>query len=163
VLAKGLGDEAWRIAETFGEHALRVEHVGSTAVPGLCAKPVIDIQVSLASLQPLEPLIGMMASLGYSHLPLPDPPVEVYPFFHRPERWPTTHHLHLCEFAGEEEERHLAFRDWLRAHPADRDRYGELKLRLAQDVDENDVVSMFRYTEAKGDFVREIERKARSG
>ncbi len=161
--ADAFADEAWRIAETFGELALRIEHVGSTAVPGLHAKPVIDIQVSLASLKPLEPLIDEMASLGYSHLPLPDPPVDVYPFFHRPERWPTTHHVHLCELGGDEEQRHLAFRDWLRAHPEDRDTYGAVKLRLAQEVDETDVASLFRYSESKGDVVREIERKALSG
>ena len=66
----------------------------------------------------------------------------------------------MCEVSGDEERRHLAFRDWLRAHPEDRDAYSELKHRLARNVDESDPVTLVRYTESKGDFVRVIERRA---
>ena len=107
----------------------------------------------------MDPFRAALEGIGYSHLPLPDPPPEVYPFFHKPARWPTTHHVHVCEFGGEEEWRHLAFRDWLRSHPHDRKAYAELKHRLALAV-ENDPMTLIEYTNAKGDFVRSIEARA---
>jgi GrpB-like predicted nucleotidyltransferase (UPF0157 family) len=74
--------EARRLQEAFGARARRVEHVVSTAVPGLAAKPVIDIQISVDSLAPLAPLADVLAALGYTHVPDPDAAFErVYPFF----------------------------------------------------------------------------------
>jgi GrpB-like predicted nucleotidyltransferase (UPF0157 family) len=148
--------EATRIEDTLGALARRVEHVGSTSVPGLAAKPVIDIQVSVEHVVPLDGYSGMLVELGYTHVSLPEPGDDVYPFFLRPPSWPTTHHVHVCELGGVEEQRHLMFRDWLREHPEDRDAYADLKRRLAEELD------VFAYTSAKGDFVRDIDARARA-
>ncbi len=156
-------EEAERLRGALGAVALRIEHVGSTSVPGLAAKAVIDIQVSVAAVQPMDAYEPALRGLGYTHTSLPEPGDDVYPFFHRPERWPTTHHVHVCKLGGEEERRHLAFRDWLRTHPEDRDAYAALKRRLAEDVDEGDLGSLFRYTESKSDFVVALEKRATEG
>ena len=149
--------EARRIEGALGPVAKRIEHVGSTAVPGLGAKPVIDIQVSVEQVAPLDAYSGKLVELGYTHVSLPEPGDDVYPFFLRPPSWPTTHHVHVCELGGLEEGRHLRFRDWLREHPEDRQAYDALKRDLAAKFD------AFGYTEAKGDFVRAIEARAFTG
>src|SRR5205809_7876507 len=77
--------EAGRLRAAFGPLALRIDHNGSTAVPGLAAKPVIDIQVSVGSLQPLAPFLAPLASIGYVHVPHADD--AFCPFFHRPAVW----------------------------------------------------------------------------
>jgi GrpB-like predicted nucleotidyltransferase (UPF0157 family) len=156
--------EATRLREALGAAALRIEHVGSTSVPELDAKPIIDIQVSVAParLVPLDPWIELLEPLDYHHLPLPSPPPDEYPFFHRPNRWPTTHHLHLCEFGGPQEKRHLAFRDWLRGHPEDRRAYAALKHELAAPLDETDRFAVFGYTKAKSAFIEALVERASS-
>jgi len=122
--------EAARIEEAMAGAALRVEHVGSTAVPGLAAKPVIDIQVSVASLGNLDLHAGPLARLGYVHVPLGAVDLD-YPFFQKPSAWPTTHHIHLCVLASEHERRHLDFRDYLRTHPEVAAEYAAMKRDLA--------------------------------
>jgi hypothetical protein len=87
--------EAATLRQLLGDRALRVEHVGSTSVPGLAAKPVIDIQVSVATLEPRGLYVGPLASLGYRHLALGEFDL-VYPFFQKPTEWPCSHHVHLC-------------------------------------------------------------------
>jgi GrpB-like predicted nucleotidyltransferase (UPF0157 family) len=73
--------EAARISAALGSVALRVDHVGSTAVPGLAAKPIIDIQISVAQVQPMDPYRPALEGLGYRHTPYPDPDGVVrYPF-----------------------------------------------------------------------------------
>lgn len=153
-------DEAARIADALGEVARRIEHVGSTSVPGLAAKPIVDIQVSVDAVQPMDPYRGTLEALGYTHISLPEPGDDVYPYFLRPPRWPPSHHVHVCEWGGLEERRHLVFRDWLREHPDDRQAYEDLKKSLAEEVDPSDPATFFRYTDGKTDFVRAIEAKA---
>ena len=152
--------EAARIRDTLGGAARRIEHVGSTSIPGLRAKPIIDIQVSVASVTPLDPFAERLGKLGYSHLSLPEPGDDFYPFFHRPATWPTTHHLHLCQVAGEQERSHLAFRDWLRDHPDDRDHYAALKQGLADKTDEADLASVFQYQAGKNDWIKQLVERA---
>lgn len=155
--------EAARLGAGFGDVALRIEHVGSTSVPDLCAKPIIDIQISVASLAPLDPLVQRLRELGYAHLSLPEPGDDAYPFFHRPASWPTTHHVHACVAGEEQERKHLVFRDWLRSHPEDRDHYAALKRELADETDEADPVAVYRYTMGKGDWIAQtIERALQS-
>lgn len=152
--------EASRIRDALEHAAHRIEHVGSTSIPGLHAKPIIDIQVSVASVTPLEPFAERLGALGYSHLSLPSPGDGVYPFFHRPATWPTTHHLHLCQAGGLEERKHLGFRDWLRAHPEDLARYAALKQHLSEETNESDPLSVMRYTAGKGDWIKQVVERA---
>ena len=83
--------EAQRIRTALGGLVLRIDHHGSTSVPGLAAKPIIDIQVSVASLEPLRAFADPLEAIGYRHLPHPDD--AVCPFFYRPSEWPHTHHV----------------------------------------------------------------------
>lgn len=147
--------EAQRIRASFGAEAERIEHVGSTSVPGLAAKPVIDIQVSVPSLARRDVHFQRLRELGYTHFALGGFDL-VYPFFKRPESWPSTHHVHLCESGSEQERAHLAFRDHLRRHPDVAAEYVELKLRLAAVHDGLTMRSQEDYSLSKTDFVRRV-------
>ena len=147
--------EAMRIRAVLGPLALRVDHVGSTAVPGLAAKPVIDIQVSVPGLDPLVRYAEPLGRLGYRHIPVGDFD-RVYPFFRRPAEWPSTHHVHLCNFGSREELRHVAFRDYLRAHAGVAAQYLELKRELAARYLGTTAESREEYSLAKSDFVEAV-------
>ena len=108
---------------------MRLEHVGSTAVPGLAAKPIVDLQVSVAALEPRERYVAALERLGYQFVPAPESPD--YHFFARPPARPRSHHLHVCAVGSDHERRHLAVRDFLRAHDEEALRYARLKRRLA--------------------------------
>jgi len=121
--------ERRRLADRLGVRAIRIDHHGSTAVPGLAAKPIIDIQISITPLHPLDATIAALDDLGYVHVPHPDD--AFCPFFHRPAEWPHTHHVHAVEAGGLEERRTLAFRDYLRRNPVVAREYEQLKRQLA--------------------------------
>jgi GrpB-like predicted nucleotidyltransferase (UPF0157 family) len=146
--------ERARLAAALGPAALRIDHNGSTAVPGLAAKPVIDIQVSVARLQPMDAYSPALAGLGYIHVPHDDD--AFCPFFHRPASWPHTHHVHVVQAGGDEERRTLAFRDYLRAHPEAAREYAALKAQLAEAFSGDDFTSREAYAAAKSDFVTQI-------
>jgi GrpB-like predicted nucleotidyltransferase (UPF0157 family) len=144
--------EADRIRLAFGHHAIRVEHVGSTSVPGLAAKPVIDIQVSVASLAACDLYHAWLSGLGYTHFPIGTFDL-VYPFFKRPAAWPSSHHVHLCATGSTQERDHLAFRDYLRCNPAAADEYAALKRSLARFHDGLTMESQEKYSLSKTDFI----------
>ena len=137
---------AKRIRAAIGEKALRIEHIGSTAVPGLAAKDVIDIQVSVASFLPEAAYRQPLESLGYTYRPDDDP---AHRFFKRdgPDERRLVN-IHVCEVGSAWEERHLLFREYLRTNSEKAAEYQLLKVRLSSEHD--DVES---YTEAKSDFI----------
>jgi len=151
--------EARDIRTKFGGLAVRVDHVGSTSVPNLAAKPVVDIQASVASLAPRAPLHAIMRDLGYTHIDLGAFDV-VYPFFKKPAAWPSTHHVHLCSTGSEQERVHLAFRDYLRAHPDVAAEYSALKHQLATAFDGTTLASQEGYSLAKTEFVASVLERA---
>jgi GrpB-like predicted nucleotidyltransferase (UPF0157 family) len=153
--------EAASIRRVLGELVLRVEHVGSTAVPGLAAKPVIDLQISVSSLEPMGVYVQSLASIGYSHIPLGEFD-SVYPFFQKPAEWPTTHHIHLCVCGSEQERNHLAFRDYLRTHPAVAAEYLTLKRQLAAVHHGTTLASRESYSLAKTGFITSVLERALS-
>lgn len=122
--------ELERVGEALGPLAVRLEHVGSTAVPGLAAKPILDLQVSVAALEPRAAYVRPLERLGY--LFAPDPGSPDFHFFAKPPQRPRTHHLHVCAAASEHERRHLAVRDFLRAHGEEAGRYAALKRALVR-------------------------------
>jgi GrpB-like predicted nucleotidyltransferase (UPF0157 family) len=148
-------EEAARIADALGDQVVRIDHVGSTSVPGLDAKPIIDIQVSLRSLEPRSAYAPSLRALGYRTLLDPTSPDHEYAS-REGEGSRRGFHVHLCPAGSAWERRHLAFRDWLRAHPDDAAAYAALKRELAS-AHPNDV---FTYTDEKGGFIRSIESKA---
>jgi len=167
--------EAARLRQALGGLARCIQHVGSTAVIGLAAKPVIDIQVCVASLQPLSlpghptgecpsarhaaclvpPLTEALSTLGYRFVALGEIDL-VYPFFQKPAAWPSTHHVHLCVEGGEHERRHLAFRDHLRQHADVAADYAALKRRLAAQHDGRTLESRERYSLSKTEFINSV-------
>ena len=134
--------------------AVRLDHVGSTAVPGLAAKPIVDLQVSVAALQPQSSYVEPLEALGYLFVPFATSPE--YLFFGRPSERPRTHHLHVCVAGSFEEHRHLAFRDLLRADPAAAARYEAVKRESARLHPEDRVA----YMAGKEGVIREIEALA---
>jgi GrpB-like predicted nucleotidyltransferase (UPF0157 family) len=151
--------EAAALRAAFGELALRIEHVGSTSVPGLAAKAVIDIQISVASLASPERFLPPLAQVGYLHVPLDDFDL-VYPYFVKPHDWPSTHHVHLCVQGEEQERRHLAFRDHLRNHPEVAADYVALKRTLAAAHHGNTLESRECYSLSKTEFVEAVLARA---
>jgi GrpB-like predicted nucleotidyltransferase (UPF0157 family) len=143
-----------RLGRALGPLALRIDHNGSTAVPGLAAKPVIDIQISVARLHPIDAYAPALARVGYIHVPHADD--AVCPFFHRPAEWPHTHHVHVVEAGSEEERRTLAFRDYLREHADAAREYEALKRRIAQEFSGDDFASREAYAGAKTAFITRI-------
>jgi GrpB-like predicted nucleotidyltransferase (UPF0157 family) len=146
--------EAIRIHETLGSVAVRIDHHGSTSVPGLAAKPIIDIQISVENLQPMDAYREPLRTLGYVHVPHADD--SFCPFFHRPPHWPHTHHVHVVKAGGDEERRTLAFRDYLRDHKDDARNYEQLKRKIAGQLNPNDDQSRELYARAKTEFIERI-------
>ena len=146
--------EAARLRAWLGNLALRIDHHGSTSIPGLGAKPIIDIQVSVATLQLLRAYGAKLEAIGYSHVPHPDD--AFCPFFHRPSQWPHTHHVHVVERGGREERRTLAFRDYLRDHSGVAREYEDLKRTAAAHIVTVDPESQERYAGAKTDFIERV-------
>jgi len=147
-------DERWparfaewrsRLAAALGPAAIRIEHVGSTAVPGLAAKPIIDIQVSVPDTEDEATYVPAVERAG-ARLRARDPG---HRYFRPPADRPREVHVHVCESGSEWERNHLLFRDYLRAHPAARDAYAELKRELSQSYPDDRLA----YTDAKAAFI----------
>lgn len=142
------------IGEALGALAISIEHNGSTAVPGLAAKPVIDIQVSVERLHPISGYAPQLVALGYTHVAHDDD--ARCPFFYRDARPPQhryRHHIHVVQAEGDEERRTLAFRDRLRHDPAAAREYEALKRRLASQHDGTTDASMTAYVDGKTGFI----------
>lgn len=141
--------ERRKIAEALGLTAVRVDHVGSTAVPGLPAKPIIDIQVSVSDVGDEDSYVPALEQAGYQ-LRVREPD-------HRMLRTPERDvHVHICDCHSQWERRHLLFRDWLRTSAADRQLYTERKRALAQ----RDWPTMNYYADAKSDVIADITERA---
>ena len=149
-------EEARPIRDALGAIAVRIDHVGSTSVPGLAAKPVIDIQVSVSSLIPRSDVVDPLVAIGYRHSI--DPIETGHEFLSKgyDDDGPHMVHIHLCEAGDAWERRHLAFRDELRRHPEVAAEYAALKRRLA-DQHPSDIMT---YVDSKTAFIRSIEARA---
>lgn len=105
-----------------------IEHVGSTAIPGLAAKPVIDIMAGVKTLDESRPAIDAATAIGYCYAPYQ---VDLEHWFCKPSFAVRTHHLHLIPLGSPQWIRTIAFRDYLRAHDDVAAEYEALKRRLA--------------------------------
>jgi len=158
--ASAFREESERLAAALGDLAIRIDHVGSTSIPGLSAKPVIDIQISVAALHPMDPYRERLAQAGYHHQPHPDD-VD-YPFFHKPRDWPHSHHVHVCAANGNRERHNLAFCGYLRDHPELAAEYERLKRKLAGEHSASSFESRNAYSSAKSTFIRDTVKRALS-
>ncbi len=157
-------DPAWAIdfarlrlhlLATVEDIALAVEHVGSTAVPCLAAKPILDVDVVVASVSQVQAVIARLAEIGYMHLG--DLGIAGREAFASPSNTPV-HHLYVIVKGSEPWRNHIQFRDYLREHAEAAEAYARLKRSLAEKF-RNDRDG---YTGAKTDFVDEILRKAKT-
>jgi GrpB-like predicted nucleotidyltransferase (UPF0157 family) len=146
--------EAARLWQALAGVAVRIDHVGSTAVPGLAAKPIIDIQVSVHALEPLEAYRVPLEALGYLFVFNPEMPD--FHFFGKPPERPRSYHIHVIQAGGPHEQRHLVVRDFLRAHPEVAREYAGLKRAVA----EQHPGDRLSYMAGKEAFVVELERRA---
>jgi GrpB-like predicted nucleotidyltransferase (UPF0157 family) len=139
----------------------RIEHFGSTAVPGLSAKPIVDILVEVTSLDEARKRIApLLEAQGYDYFWRPSwgddtPPFYAW-FIKRDDQGNRTHHIHMVESDFEHWDR-LLFRDYMIEHPDVAAEYDHLKKRLAGTHHDDRVA----YTQAKGDFVRRVTETAR--
>ena len=144
--------EARRIAAACGSALLRVEHIGSTSVPGLIAKPVLDLMPVLRSFEDGYACVEPMRALGYWYAG--DFGIPGRHLFIKGS--PRTHHAHMLLENSKEARRHLAVRDTLRLRPDLASRYAELKQHLASEFGSN----REGYAQAKSEFMRELFRAA---
>lgn len=138
-----------RIWPAVSDVATAVEHVGSTSVPGLAAKPVIDMTMAVPAASDVPVAIGRLAALDYIHRG--NLGVDGRAAFQSPGMLPR-HHLYLCPHDSLAFRNHVSVRDYLRAHPEAATRYGELKRRLARQHAEDSEA----YVAGKTDFLLEI-------
>jgi GrpB-like predicted nucleotidyltransferase (UPF0157 family) len=140
----------------FAPLEVGIEHIGSTAVPGLAAKPVIDVLVGAASLADIEARIGGLEAVGYSYVSKYEAALPLRRYFVKAPAEGLRIHVHGVERGARLWREHLAFRDALRADEELRARYQELKLRLAREFADDKTA----YTEAKGPFIEAAVRRA---
>ena len=156
-------DESWKtdfiairdeLDAALKDLALRIEHVGSTSVEGLSAKPIIDIDVVIRDRSVLPEVISALGRIGYTHEgDLGIPGREAFKYEGKDHL--RKHHLYVCAQDSEELKRHLAFRDYLRSHPEAASEYGRIKEEGAAlypyDID--------RYIEHKSPFIENVYKQ----
>jgi GrpB-like predicted nucleotidyltransferase (UPF0157 family) len=142
--------EAVVLGAVFAGSEAAIEHVGSTAVPGLGAKPVIDIMVGLSHLAEAEDRSAELEAAGYKYIQKHEKHFPERRYFRKPRLGPSAYHLHCIVKGSDFWVRQLAFRNYLRAHPKSAHAYYELKRKLAVRFSKED------YTEAKSPFIEGI-------
>jgi GrpB-like predicted nucleotidyltransferase (UPF0157 family) len=124
--------EAGLLLALFEPGGVRIEHIGSTAVPGLGAKPIIDIMLGAPRLVDIEQLIPSIESLGYEYVPEYEAEMPDRRYFRKDTDGRRSHHLHGVELGGVFWRDHLLFRDYLRSHSEVAEEYYQLKLGLSE-------------------------------
>ena len=155
-------DPVWRTAfeeikqeleVAIGADVLGIEHVGSTSVEGLAAKPCIDIDVVIKDYSIFDEIVTKLNRIGYIHegnLGIKDR--EAFKYTDKPHLY--QHHLYVCPSHSEELKRHITFRDFLRTHPEEAKRYGEVKMEAAK-LFPNEID---KYIEYKSSCIEEMYR-----
>ncbi|WP_377890593.1 GrpB family protein [Alkalihalobacillus sp. R86527] len=127
-----------------------IEHVGSTSIEGLSAKPIIDIAVGIRDLAEVESMKDPLAQAGYKYVHKPE--LEDRRFFRKGAWGEGTTHVHICDYEGAQWKEKLAFRDYLRAHPAVAKEYEALKQTLASRYKDDRPT----YTREKEPFIKRV-------
>jgi GrpB-like predicted nucleotidyltransferase (UPF0157 family) len=143
---------ATELRSVFACAEVQIEHIGSTAVPGLCAKPVLDMLLGAAGLAVVQGSIASLAALGFVYRPEYEDELPGRRYFVRPAHALPRVHLHAVVRGGELWHTHLRFRDRLRQDSATRDRYATLKRELAARHRDDKAA----YTQAKAPFIQAL-------
>jgi GrpB-like predicted nucleotidyltransferase (UPF0157 family) len=155
---KQYDEEKQRLQRALGSLILQVEHIGSTAVPGLGAKPIIDIMIALKDITDVTGCVLPLKNIGYEHLG--ENGISGRHFFRKlsKETGIRTHHLHIVGAGNEFVEKHLFFRDYLRTHPETAQQYYQLKKELAA----KHSIDRDFYTNEKASFIEAILVKSKN-
>ena len=145
--------EKHKLKNIFNDIICEIHHIGSTAIPGIKAKPTIDIMVVVEDINKADKYNDSMQALGYE--PKGEFGIKNRRFFQKGGT-NRTHHVHIFQKGDKEIKRHLNFRDYMRAHPKQAQKYSRLKETLA-DKYSHDIK---KYIEGKNDFIAEIDNKA---
>lgn len=151
---KAFEAEVERLSPVFGEDMVDIHHVGSTAIPGLAAKPIIDVLLEVGDIGRVDSLNDALETLGYRAWGEYGLPGRRY--FTRDVAGTRTHNVHVYEMGNPEVERHLAFRDYMITSPEESRAYGRLKEELARRFP----ADFEAYMDGKDAFVKERERRA---
>lgn len=147
--------ESKQVALAFGENIVNIHHIGSTSIPNIHAKPIIDMLVEVKDIAKVDEQNLAMEALGYEAMG--EFGISGRRYFRKEnEIGIRTHHVHAFEVNSPEIIRHLAFRDYMIAHPEAAQQYSELKCQLAKQYP-NDI---YGYMDGKDSFIKETERKA---
>ncbi|MCA9977962.1 MAG: GrpB family protein, partial [Anaerolineales bacterium] len=146
--------EAERLTAVFQPNFVAIHHVGSTAVPGIKAKPIIDIMVVVRDIEQVDTINETMGQLGY--IAKGENGIDGRRYFRKGSDAVHTHHIHTFQDGHPEIARHLSFRDYLIAHPIVAQAYSRLKEDLAQRYKTEPP----HYTNSKTDFIHEVDQKA---
>ena len=146
--------EAEQIAEILGDEVVAVHHIGSTAIPNISAKPIVDLLVQVRNIATVDTFDPEMARRGYE--PRGENGIPGRRYFVKGSDELRTHHVHVFQTGDPHIERHLDFRDYMRAHPKEAQAYGRLKERLARAFPED----IEGYMSGKDRFIKESEKKA---
>lgn len=147
--------ESKQIAVALGEILVAIHHIGSTSIDGIYAKPVIDILVEVVDITEVDARNSAMELLGYEAKGEFGIPTRRY-FRKDNQAGIRTHQVHTFEANSPQVKRHLAFRDFMNAHPHEAQQYNELKRKLAAEYPNN----IDSYMDGKDDFIKEIDRRA---
>jgi GrpB-like predicted nucleotidyltransferase (UPF0157 family) len=150
--------EAKILEEIFAGTGSVVEHMGSTSVPGLGAKPIIDITIGVPALAVAEARIDRLREFQYEYVPEYEAELPMRRYFRKPFVRPRSHHLHIVELGSTFWREHLAFRDYLRSHPDVADAYYKLKVELAAECTRTGA----DYPAGKASFVADVVASAMS-
>lgn len=150
-------EEKRLLQAVLAEVSAKVEHIGSTAVNGLAAKPIIDIMIGLPNFSVADSLVSRIENLGYEYFNKYEDEMPYRRFFAKNSNGIRTHQIHMIETGSEFWERHLLFRDYLRQNPEMTNDYAALKKQLA----EREWADVNEYADAKTKFIKGIENKAK--
>ena len=150
--------EKARLQGAVGDHVLDIQHVGSTAIPGTVAKPILDIAVAVRSFEEAYVCVAPIEALGYEYKGENGIPRRHYFVRRDPEAAQTLVHLHMNELDGPDWENQVLFRDYLLAHPEAAAEYNTLKRGLAARFPRDREA----YTNGKAPFIERILRLARA-
>ncbi len=143
------------VAQALGSNVVAVHHIGSTVIPDIYAKPIIDMLVEVADIDAVDPHNPSMSALGY--LAMGEFGIPGRRFFRKDnDAGVRTHHVHVFAACSPEVERHIAFRDFMIEHPESAIRYSDLKREFA--AAHSDDIEL--YMDGKDAFIKEIDRKA---
>jgi len=141
------------LSDLFSENFVESHHIGSTAIIGLMAKPVIDILVVVKKIDDVDLKNSDMSHIGYEAKG--ENGISGRRFFIKGGN-NRTHHIHCFQEGNKEIKRHINFRDYMIAHPTEAEKYAELKRKLSEKY----TYDISSYVEGKNDYIREIDRKA---